>query len=756
VKHALAFVIFVTALLSAASKKPVYVGAQACLECHRSGARECRVWLKSKHAAAFSALLRPEAPHIAALSGLRQEPAKSPVCLSCHSTASQTEDWEREPGFRIEGGVQCESCHGPGSEYMEASVMRDRVAAAAAGLLIPDRSTCQTTCHVQKSSHDAVLKHNVRVQPLQYKTPTGLALRPGGRELYITCQGSDSVAIVDTARLEKIAEIRVGGQPMDVTFTPEGTRAFVSNRHDDTVSVIDVAARRTIATLDVGDEPHGVLTDRAGKYLYVLNTSSNDITVLDAGRLERLKTLSAGRGPWSMALSPDGATLFATNSQSRFAFRAPLASEITAIETDRGIVDSRLTVPGANLMLGIAWHPSGRFAMATLNRTKTLVPMTRLMQGWTITNGLAVISRDGRVDQVLLDEPDQGFADATDVAFTPDGRQALVTSATTNRIAVVDVAKLTGMLAKATAHEREHVIPNHLGKASEFVTAHLATGRTPRAIVVSHDGRTAFTAESLDDTIGVVDLARMQVIRHIDLGGPQSTTKARYGERLFHSAAIAFRRQFSCSSCHPDGHVDGLTYDIEADGIGVSPVDNRTLRGILDTAPFKWEGTNPSLSRQCGARLSVFFTRLQPFTPEELAAIDLYVTTIQRPPNRHRAVGARFTPAQRRGRDIFYRTATTDGRVIPPLLRCVTCHNPPYFTDRQVHDVGTKRPEDRTGRFDTPHLSNIYDSAPYLHNGMAFSLEEIWTVYNPDDLHGVTNDLTKDQLNDLIEYLKTL
>ena len=29
-------------------------------------------------------------------------------------------------------------------------------------------------------------------------------------------------------------------------------------------------------------------------------------------------------------------------------------------------------------------------------------------------------------------------------------------------------------------------------------------------------------------------------------------------------------------------------------------------------------------------------------------------------------------------------------------------------------------------------------------------------VFNPRDTHGVTNDMTKDQLNDLIEYLKTL
>ena len=43
-----------------------------------------------------------------------------------------------------------------------------------------------------------------------------------------------------------------------------------------------------------------------------------------------------------------------------------------------------------------------------------------------------------------------------------------------------------------------------------------------------------------------------------------------------------------------------------------------------------------------------------------------------------------------------------------------------------------------------------------MHDGRAKSLEEIWTIYNPFDTHGMTNDLTKDELNDLIEYLKTL
>jgi len=431
-------------------------------------------------------------------------------------------------------------------------------------------------------------------------------------------------------------------------------------------------------------------------------------------------------------------------------------SEVTVIDTERATVENRFVLPAANLLQGVDWHPSGDFALVTLNRTKNLVPMTRLLQGWTITNGLAIVWRDGRVDQVLLDEPNMCFPDPADVAITPNGRLALVTSSGSDRVAVVDIHKLLSILEAASEDERLNVLPNHLGKPTEFIIAQIPVKHSPRGVLITPDGKTAFVANALDDSLTVIDLNALEAVARVDLGGSKTITKVRYGERLFHSANITFRRQFSCHSCHPDGHVDGLTYDIEPDGIGFSPVDNRTLRGILDTAPFKWEGTNPSLQRQCGPRLAVFFTRIQPFTPEELSALDNYICTIPRPPNRYRPLGAELTNAQHRGKKMFERTITNDCRVIPKENRCITCHFPPLYTDRRTHKVGEKLWLDRESEFDTPHLSNIYDSAPYLHNGIAQTLEEMWTRYNPDDEHGVTNDMTKDQLNDLIEYIKTL
>jgi len=786
---------------------PKYTGALACGKCHnaaRMGYQYSR-WRMSGHARAYAVLSTPGAETVARQMGVTENPQKSQACLQCHSTAGNPEPGTYLESYTPAEGVGCEACHGPGSEYSPEAVMMDRPAALAAGLKPVTREVCKT-CHDnahQKSfntpralreiepptrplpvvlvkAHDGAgakalpakrtfelekawqeILHPTRLPKLAedpvYKTPLNLAIRPDGKELYVACEASNSVVVVDTLKRQKVAEIPVGGQATDVTFSPDGRRAYVSNRLDDTVSVIEVATRQVVETFRVGDEPHGLVTNPSGKMLYVLNTSEDSLSILDTSDGKEIKRLAASRGPWSLALSPDGKRILVTNTRSRFVgFREPSRSEVTALGVGPDIVEDRYVLPGANMLHGVAWHPSGEFAFVTLLRTKNVVPMTRILQGWTITNGLGVIWRDGRVDQVLLDEPHLYFPDPTDVAFTPDGRWALVTSSGSDRVAVVDVAKLISMLKHASPYEREHVFPNHLGKPTEFIVKHIPSKNSPRGVVVSKDGQTAFVANALDDSLTVIDLTKLQAAGRIDLGGPSVITKVRRGERLFHSANITFRRQFSCASCHPDGHVNGLTFDIEPDGIGISPVDNRTLRGVLDTAPFKWEGTNPTLARECGPRLSVFFTRIQPFTPDELAALVHYIATIPRPPNRFRPVGAKLTEAQRRGREIFYRTRKNTGEEIPVQNRCSTCHREPLFTDRQVHDIGSKMLYDRVKDFDTPHLNNIYDSGPYLHNGIAPTLEEIWTRYNPNDTHGVTNDMTKDQLNDLIEFLKTL
>jgi len=147
----------IASLAMAQEKHPVYVGARACAACHdgKGMGHQYSKWLLTHHAHAYASLSKPEAVKMAQVSGIPQDPHEAPVCLGCHATAAEAEPWERDEAFRVTDGVQCEKCHGPGSEYMDAKVMSDRDAAVKAGLRIPTKQDC-LKCHYVKGSHVAV------------------------------------------------------------------------------------------------------------------------------------------------------------------------------------------------------------------------------------------------------------------------------------------------------------------------------------------------------------------------------------------------------------------------------------------------------------------------------------------------------------------------------------------------------------------------------------------------------------------------
>ena len=751
------------------SPGPKYVGAIECGKCHRGPEMDYAYskWGLSRHAQAYTTLSTEEAKELALKEGVTENPQTAEECLLCHTTGAGEPAGRFLETFDSAQGVQCESCHGPGSEYMSQAVMLDPVASSHSGLQEVSRETCKT-CHTENIHGKSVdldlgwknIEHvrteQTKTGVIEYKTPFNLAITQDGKRLFIACEASNSVMIIRTKTGEILSEIEVQKQPHYVCFSPDETRAYISNRGSDNVTVINANTYQVISTIPVGDEPHEMATDLFGKTLYVANAGSYDISVIDLKKGQETKRLSAGRGTWGVSRSPDGEYLYFTNNLSHYVkFRTPPLSEVTVVGTQRSMVENRIFIPDANLVQGIDFSPDGEFALVTLNRTKNLIPITRVIQGWVINNGIGVLWKDGRVDQLLLDEVDGYFSDPTDVVITKDGRYAFVSGGGVNSVAMVDLNKMKQVLLSTDEKRRREILPNHLGISTEYVLKRIPVGSSPRGMVISPDSRYLYVADGLDDAVSVIDIKKRERINIFPLGGPVEITQARYGERIFHSANVTYGRQFSCHTCHPDGGIDGITYDIEPDGIGVNPVDNRTLRGILDTAPFKWSGKNPTLQRQCGPRLAVFFTRIDPFTSREAEALEHYIRTIPKPPNRYRVTDLP-TPAQRRGKQMYERITTNSGEEIPLTNRCNFCHPPPYYTRRELSDVGTGSWLDTNQKFDIPHLNNIYETPPYLHDGQAETLEEIWTRYNPYDQHGMTNDMTKDQLNDLIEFLKTL
>lgn len=136
-------------------KDPIYLGSQACGRCHdgpQMGHQFSR-WRLAAHAKATASLSLPEAREIAKLSGITEEPHKAKMCLGCHATASEEEDWQRGEEFHLADGMQCEACHGPGSEYKTLAIMKDPAQARSAGLVMPGKEFC-ATCHQGVWSED--------------------------------------------------------------------------------------------------------------------------------------------------------------------------------------------------------------------------------------------------------------------------------------------------------------------------------------------------------------------------------------------------------------------------------------------------------------------------------------------------------------------------------------------------------------------------------------------------------------------------
>jgi cytochrome c peroxidase len=87
---------------------------------------------------------------------------------------------------------------------------------------------------------------------------------------------------------------------------------------------------------------------------------------------------------------------------------------------------------------------------------------------------------------------------------------------------------------------------------------------------------------------------------------------------------------------------------------------------------------------------------------------------------------------------------------------CIQCHVGKYLTDQTLYDVGTADGDDKGRPFDTPTLHEIWRTAPYLYDGRAVTLREVFTIYNTENRHGATKNLSNDDLEALILYINTL
>ncbi len=587
----------------------------------------------------------------------------------------------------------------------------------------------------------------------EYLSPSEMAFSLDGHSLYIVCERSNELLILDTDTHKVTARIPVGRFPRNLALSPDGKQAFVVNSWEDTVSVIDLATNTVARTIPTGAEPWSVIFNRSGSTIYVGNRVSNDISVIDVATGKEKKRLAGGRGASYLVLSPDGTRIYGTHIYPKLgSHRTINKSEITVIDTATESVVERKPVVGVAGMFHITSSSDGDLYVTPGMRPKNLVPLAHVEHGWTITNELTLFGTDvNGVVQIPLDEMEAYSSMPFSVAILPDKSQIYVSTAGSNRVLAINTKRLLQF-----AHAQKKSAVDNLSASANYVEARIPVGQNPRGLVLSRDGSRLYVANRLDDSVTIIDTQTNKVVTTFDLGNTKKVSPLRRGEQVFFTAKYAFQGQFGCSNCHIDATFDGLQWDLEPDGFGVDIVDNRLLEDVKDTEPYKWNGGNPNLPTECGPRTEKYFYRSQIYSDRELTDLTLFVRNMGRRPNRLRAADGVLTPQEERGKDIFDRVKDKRGNPIPPTDQCAFCHSGPKYTNQKSFDVDTGKWTDRSPVFDTPQLVNIAMTAPYLHDGSAQTLEEIWTVFNPHDKHGVTNDLTKDELNDLIEYLRTL
>ena len=612
-----------------------------------------------------------------------------------------------------------------------------------------------TSCHLYITKNEYISK----LVNEEYLSPLNLVTSPDGKELYVVAQDADALIKVDAGSREVLGKLKVGDHPHSVLFDDDKNLVYVSNQWSDNISVIDPDSFAIIDTIPTGNGPAGLALGAAGSQLYVVNTFGSNVSVIDIASEREMKRLRVGNDPTGIDLSPDGEKILVGSRRARHGeYGESLVTDLTRIEAGINRIDRTHEMRDAYLIENLCYAPSSDLALVTLIRPKNNIPSVQVEGGWKMTHGIGVVEEreNGKIAQFLLDEPNAYYPDPFDIVISPDGKSAYVSSSGVNTISAVSLDSIRKIMDSSSQEDLD-AMANDLGMSSRFVTARIQTGAGPKGMTFSPDGKTLYVAEQLVDRIAVIDMEGLKLVGHIDLGGPDRVTVARQGRRLFANAGHTFQNQYSCYTCHPDDHEDGLVYNMAGKDMGRNLANTQSLRVIGDTAPFKWNGKNQTVYKQDGMRFSTILTRTEAFSYDDLDAITAYIMRgIQQPPNLLYNPAGELTDSQQRGKEIFERSVDNLGEAIPENNRCITCHPPPLYTNRQFSDVSTLADTDDPMMFDTPHLTNVFTSAPYLHDGRAKTLEEIWTVYAEDDRHGRVNDLTKPELNDLINYLKSL
>ncbi len=625
--------------------------------------------------------------------------------------------------------------------------------------------------------------------------------RAGGDRIWVVNPDNDSVAVMDAQNLQKLAEIAVGKGPRQLALTTDG-KVWVSNRDAASLSVIDSTTLKVSNTvaLPVGSQPFGIVAAANEARLYVALEALGQVWQIDSATGKQMASLSVGATPRYLSLHQDSDRLLV----SRF---------ITPALPGEGTAKVQTTVNGVNyggIVVVANTHPLRLQTSVILQHSDKQDAQT---QGRGIPNYLAAaaIAPDGvsawipsKQDNILRGS----LRDGKNLDFQNTVRaisaRINLNSMKEDYAARVDINS-TGLVSAAAFHPggaylflalentRQIAVLDPVGAREMF---RFDAGRAPQGLSFSSDGNVLFVNNFMDRTVSRFDLTPMLQRGQMQVGAVQvaSTIAAEklsaqvlIGKQHFYDARdprLARGGWLSCTACHSEAGADGRTWDFT--GLGEGLRNTISLRGRAGgQMNLHWSGNFDELqdfesqirsfAQGTGLMKDADYnagTRNQPLGDKkaglsaDLDALAAYMASL-------RQVDA--SPYRNADNSL-----TVDGKAGRGLFNtyCASCHTGVNFTVSgtalgKLYNIGTLKASSgqRQGTpltgLDVPTLRDVWDTAPYLHDGSAATVQQAIAAHNPATINAANPPLlgagaqkmrsfTDAELNQLAAFVKQI
>ena len=569
---------------------------------------------------------------------------------------------------------------------------------------------------------------------LQDRSPEDLELGADETWLATANRSSNSVSLISLPEGELLDELEVGKEPVSIVRCKDGSHVLVTCLSSGEVWLLQVANRKftSIHTWKVGFEPYGLAVTQQGTRAYVSLSASGEIVELDLNSLKEVRTFDAGRVPRHIAVTTDGKRLAVSSVADRGISLIDIPSG-KRIHVDKfvGINFGQLYIPPQKQTVYFPWM---------VYRQNPITP-SNIKLGWVLASRLGRKRTDieERREALSLDPPGKAIADPHGIRVTSDGQFVMLTSAGTHELLILKEKDLPYQSHGGT----DHIPQELLDDKAKFTRIEL--GGRPLGLRLSKNDKTVYVANSLLNSVQVIDLETKRLKKSFPVGDSPEPSLARQGEFIFYDARRSLDQWYSCASCHYEGGSNAIAMDTLNDGSRFTFKTVLPLQGIEHTSPWTWHGWQKDLEE--GVRKSLT-TTMQGKSPSDhdVKALTAFLKTLKLPRNPYRNVDGSLTEQGKKGQQIFE----------SDVAGCANCHAGAWFSDGEIHNVGTGDNSGPYRGFNTPTLRGVYRKVRFLHDGRTDSLKELLTDdHNPENVSG-TRKLTETELQDLIHYLKSL